>query len=454
MARLYNSPTESIALRSLCSKDTKISGLMLSKVDSSYFHTDEGKEIFERVQTYFSKKGTPPSYKLLCEDVSLSEDSREFLRNADGIAKSTTQAEQILESLNKYRQTRLYYSLAKKILTHLEKPRIDAEKLSETVARMISKIQLRRSGESEVLHIGKDSNIQEMLEEILYGEDNDQCIPTGFKTFDSVNGGFFRGSLCTIGATSGGGKSLLANQLNVNQALLGYKTAMVPLEMSTPEMVSRTMSSVSGQSSIDIFLKRLASGERDLVYKKFRKFDRKIAHVNGRYTIFKPKEDLTIEELMAALHTFNSDVIYIDYISLLKGADGEDQWRKLGQIARFAKIYAENYNKVVVLMAQINDEGKLRYSQAVKEHSSLAWTFVANKESKEKGFLNIEMLKSRNQIQRPFVLGVDYSKMSVFDLKPEDQERMDQEVDPHTQPSKSKVKHGKASDYSPPDLSE
>ena len=195
-----------MALRTLCSQDTKISGLMLSRLSEGYFHTDEGKEVFGRIQTYFSKKGSPPSYKLLCEDVALSEDSREFLRNADGLAKSTAQAEQLVEQLNKYRQTRLYYTLAKRILKHIEQPKLDTEALSDSVGRLLAKIQLRRAGEAEIVHMGKDSNLQETLEQILYEEDNDHCIPTGFSTFDSVNGGFFRGSLVCIGATSGGGK--------------------------------------------------------------------------------------------------------------------------------------------------------------------------------------------------------------------------------------------------------
>lgn len=249
--------------------------------------------------------------------------------------------------------------------------------------------------------------------------------------------------------------SIVANQLNINQATMGYKTSLVPLEMSSQEMISRTMSSVTGYSSIDIFLKRLASGERDEIYKRMCRQDKKIAAAGGRYTVFKPKEDLSIEELLASIHSLNADVTYIDYIGLLAGADGDDQWRKLGQIARFGKIYAENHNKVLVLLAQINEEGKLRYSQAIKEHSSLAWTFVATKESKEKGYLNIEMLKSRNQVQKPFTLGIDYSRMHVYDLKPEDQERLDQEPKDRSKGASKKSSHkeGKASDYAP-DLSE
>lgn len=206
IAKLYNSPTEAIALRSLCSKDTKISGLMLSRLGSDYFHTDEGKEAFQRIQLHFGKKGEPPAFKLLCEDVALSEDTREFLRNADGLAKSTNQAEQVVDQLNKFRQTRLYYSLAKKMLKRLEQPKFDSDDMQELLGKYTSRIQLRRASEAEVIHIGKDSNVQAMLEQILYEEDTDHCIPTGFSTFDSVNGGFFRGSLVTLGLTSGGGK--------------------------------------------------------------------------------------------------------------------------------------------------------------------------------------------------------------------------------------------------------
>lgn len=453
---------EAISLKTLCSSNTKVSGTLLAAIDSNYYHTEEGKEVYNAILGYIRRKGETPAFKLLCEDVSLSEEARDFLSSAEGSASNVAQAEQLAASLNQYRQTRLYYSLAKLLLKNLEQPKVDVEELSEIVATQVSRIQLRRSGEATVIHIGKDSNVRAVLEELVYGEANDSCIPTGFQTFDSVNGGFFRGSLVTIGATSGGGKSLLANQLNLNQAGLGYKTTLVPIEMSASEMLSRTASSVSGLPSIDIFLKRLASGEQDALWRKFRRFDRAVSAANGRYTIFKPKEDLSIEELMASLHGFHSDVIYIDYISLLKGADGEDQWRKLGQIARFGKVYAENNNKVVVMLAQVNDEGKLRYSQAVKEHSSLSWVFVATKESKEKGYINIEMLKSRNQVNRPFTLGVDYEKMRVRDLLPEERQRIDGEEDSSHETSRRKggkrgivqrAKAGSSSEYVP-DLTE
>lgn len=459
MAKLFNSVTEGIALRAMCSRDPKVAGRFLGSVDETYFYNEESVESYQRIRKLFEEKGEPPTFRLVCEDLGLSEGAREFLKNVESAPRTTSQCDQLLNQLNTYRQTRQIYTLAAGLLKRLEKPRVDVGELVDLIAKRLTRIQTRRTTEADVIHIGKDSNVLEHVEKILYEEDNEQCIPTGFKTFDAVNGGFFRGSLVTIGGSSGGGKSILANQLNLNQSSLGYKTALSPLEMSTPEMLSRSLASLSGMNSLDIFLKRLADGEKDMIYKKMRRFDKQTAAANGRYTIFKPREDMSIEELLAALHSYHSDLIYIDYIGLLKGADGEDQWRKLGQIARYGKVYAESHNKVVVLLAQVSEDGKLRYSQAIKEHSSLAWTFVATKETKEKGYMNIELLKSRNQNPVPFTLKCDYNKMRVSDLAPEELkeiERSAQAKDKERQGRGSKSRaseSGSADDYVP-DLTE
>lgn len=422
MARLYSSPTEAIALRSMCSRDRTVSGYVYSQVDESAFYNDESIEAFGRIRTHIGKHGEPPAFKLLCEDLALSEGARDFLKLAEGQAKTVEQAEQVVSNLDKYRKTRLMYNLGKGLLQKLEAPKIDPDEVLEIVSRRIAKISTRRSLEESIFNVGRDSNTRPIVEEILYGEDNDQCIPTGFKTFDRVNGGFFRGSLVTIGGATGAGKSVMINQLAKNQALMGYKVNVVPLEMSHVEMLSRLIANAAGVDNTKVLLKRLATGEKDEAFKQWQRFERKVERNGGRLTIFKPKEDLTIESLMSAIHSYNADITYIDYISLLKGADGEDQWRQLGAIGRFAKIYAESHNKVMALAAQVNEEGKLRYSKAVGEHSSTAFSFVATKESREKGYLNVEMFKARNQTMMNFTLGVNYSSMQIHDLTPEELE--------------------------------
>jgi hypothetical protein len=204
-------------------------------------------------------------------------------------------------------------------------------------------------------------------------------------------------------------------QLAKTQAMAGYKVAVVPLEMSRTEFTIRTLANIAGIDSLKMSRKTLNQEEKELIWKKFRRYQRRVERAGGRLTFYNPSSDVTIEETLAALHAYNPDIIYIDYIGLLKGAASEDQWRQLGNIARAAKVYAGNHKKVVVLAAQVDEEGRIRYSQTIKEHATLAFTFAATKETREQHILNINMLKGRNQQLIDFRLHIDYSTSTLKD---------------------------------------
>lgn len=214
--------------------------------------------------------------------------------------------------------------------------------------------------------------------------------------------------------------SLISNQLAMNQASIGYKIHFVPLEMTEQEMLSRSIANVSGIDGSKIQLRRMAEAEKEQAHKRWRRFERRMLKAGGRLTIFKPQSDMRIEEVMGALHAMPGDVKYIDYVSLLKGTDGEDQWRQLGNIARYGKIYAANTHSVVVLLCQVTDDGVVRYSRTMAEHANTSWIFTATKETREKGFLRVEMTKGRNERLITFVLKVDYSTQKATDMTPEE----------------------------------
>jgi hypothetical protein len=229
--------------------------------------------------------------------------------------------------------------------------------------------------------------------------------------------------------------SALASQLAKFWASIGEKVFLVPLEMSKQEQTGRLLANIAKVDVRNILLHRLTESEKDHVETRTRKFIRSAKAKGGRYTIYKPNEDMTIEEIMAVASTYGPKVVIIDYISLLKGVDDENQWLKLGAIARFCKIYASNNNMIVVLLAQLSDEGKIRYAQAIREHADYAWIFVATKESIENQVINVEQLKGRNVERFPFSLRAELKYMRIGDLNRED----------HPQSSKdsAKAKSGK-----------
>ena len=77
-------------------------------------------------------------------------------------------------------------------------------------------------------------------------------------------------------------------------------------------------------------------------------------------------------------------------------------------------------NCIVVLLAQVSEEGKIRYSRAVTEHSDYSWVFVSTKESRENEIINIEQTKGRNVELYPFSLRAQLNCMRIGDLDKEE----------------------------------
>jgi replicative DNA helicase len=401
----------------MCSKDKKIAGALLAGVDESYFHSPESVELYQVINRIMADTGESPSYRLLIEDPDLSKEARDHMRESQATAVTTTaEAKKAVSNLEKYRKRRGVYNLAVDLSNQLKAPKVDIDGLLHRATSAISVIRAKKATDESFLHFGKNNNSMKTVDSILYDDNSVDVIPTGIESFDSVSGGVYRGALFTIGANSGGGKSIMATVLAKNFASQGYKVVLVPLEMSKKEMTTRLMASVCGVDFSDLWLQRLATGDRDRIRKKFRKWLKKVKQAGGRLTIYKPEQDETIEEVFAATAAYEADINIIDYIGLLKGVDGDDQVRALGQVARYGKINAENTGRANIMLSQLTDDGKIKYSRAIAEHSSLAWTWMATPESKETGVTRIEQPKSRNSMAFPFYVKIDYAKMQIHSM--------------------------------------
>ena len=414
MPKLISVLAEGLAIRGLLVKDKAIRGHLFSSLSVQHFRTEQAREAFTYILNAYTKSGLVPTYRLMLEASRLTQDTKDFLKDCTRIPASLDQAKQIVTTLNDYRKAYLFYSLSKDILTEVEQKKMDLDKLTELAINKLTEIQTGRDIGDTTFHFGLDGNADEIVHNILYVENNDQFIPTGYKPWDDINGGWIRGQLVMLAGSTGAGKSHNAVQIGVNMARAGYKVTLVPLEMSGDAITCRVLANIAGIDSLKILLQKLATDEKALIEDKFKKFNARCARKGGRLTIHKPGSDMALGPLFASMHSFNSDVYLIDYVGLLGGADGDDQWRKLGAIAREAAVYADIHKKVVGLFAQVSDEGKLKYSQTMREHAATMWSFVANKESREQGFLKYNVDKARLQDSRSFVMGIDYSLSRIY----------------------------------------
>ena len=419
MATKIVSPRAELAvLRGMTSKNKIIAGTLLSSTDATYFDAPESKELYEAMKGHMASTGESPTYRLLIEDPDISRECRTFFRDSEATIQTTEDALKAVKILNRYRQLRGLYELATGIDQHLQGGKVDLDTVLEDVSSKVSAIRTAKTSKNSFLHMGRNNNSVAVVKDLLYGEDSDDVIPTGVPEFDGPAGGLLRGSLFTLGASSGGGKSVVANVIARRMAERGYKVVLIPLEMTATEMMARTTAAVAGLDVTRVLQKRLTANEKDMAFRKMTRWMKRVKAKGGRLTYFEPPSDMDMDELFASISSYDCDAAIIDYISLVKGADGDDAWQQLGAMARKAKVNAKATNRVNMLLCQVNDEGKVRYARSISEHSSNSWVWVTNKAEREKevGRVRVEQPKSRNSRSFAFDLGIHWSHMNLVSV--------------------------------------
>jgi KaiC/GvpD/RAD55 family RecA-like ATPase len=373
--------------------------------------------------------GYAPDWTEIVSDPIIGEDARRILKNyTEPGAGTREKVSSLLTTLDKYRKLRALVNMSQHVLDSIEDKAVDLDELIATTSDSLTQARARGGAQAHLHHFGKSNNTVALLKEMLYGKQK-PSVPTGFAAFDDINGGILLGSLLVIGASTGGGKTALGINLLRNMTEFGAEdVVLISLEMSAVQCTDRLMGILTGLDVNKISQKRLSRDEKVLVKSAYRKYVKTLKENNTRYSIYEPEEDLTIEEILLTLKPMGYRVILIDYISLLKGADGDDQWRQLGNIARFAKVFAKNNNVIVALLCQVSEEGRIRYAQAIAEHANNAFIWTMPGEESETSILDINQIKARNQKRFRFQLLSNNSSMHITDIDRVEESNYDQET--------------------------
>lgn len=387
------------------------------------------------------ERGRVLSWGELLHDPIISEDTRKLMRAYTKAPLQNPDNGVILaNSLNNYRKLRKMYDAMKLANDSFRSDSIDPDKLLAGIANLLSEARHSVSLEDAFIHIGVDDNSTALVRQILKGS-GQLFIPTGFAAYDRSNVGLPMGGLTMLAATTGGGKSAMALQMAKNMALWGAKVCSVPLEMNRAEVMMRRMANISRVNLSELI--KLAIEPDSMALREKRRIDVAMADYSKTLkakgaveTYFHPPADMTMEEVLFSLQPYGYSVIIIDYVGLLKGVDGDDQWQKLGAAARFAKVFAENTGTNVVICAQLSAEGFVRYSRAMVEHANNAWTWVYDEQAAQSHILNIDQAKARNQRKFRFPLVEDFSTMTIRDLTEDEVSALgSQDVESNQQPT-------------------
>jgi replicative DNA helicase len=413
MQRLYSPKLEVSILRSITESEDSISSWIFPRVSLEDFSWEPSVDFFKRIRLLTNKRGEIPTWEDLLEDLSISKDARDAITNQESaIASSKREARLIVDRLEKYRKARTFFAIQKRITRDLKADKLDLEELGESVGDLLSKA---RSGniEDSIMHYGGKRFDKKALLRLL-NADEGEFIPTGIRAFDSINRGVPRGTAWLIAGPTGTGKSLISLNVAMNQALIGAKINFTSLEMNEVEINRRIISRLTGISLTQInHLSKSDKITRRIIIDAWRDFHDRVKRNGGRLSIYTPSEDVTLEDILMRMRPRGYDNNIVDYVGLLKGMDGDDQWRKLGATMRFAKRFGGTDNSIATILAQLSEEGVVKYSRTMVEHASLAWLWNRPDES---GITTVKQPKARQLKAFDFPIKFNYDTMSIYDV--------------------------------------
>jgi replicative DNA helicase len=233
-------------------------------------------------------------------------------------------------------------------------------------------------------------------------------VPTGMKTLDEKTGGLQPSDLILLAGRPGLGKSSLALCFIEHAALRAGKTcAIFTLEMSELQVVQRLIS-----MNAEIDGNRIRRGRLSLPELQA------ISDASGRLQqaqiYVEESSRLTVTDILAKSRRLQAergklDMIVIDYLQLIEGAEGDEDNRvqEVAKISRALKAIARELEVPVVALSQLSRQietrgtepmlSDLRESGALEADADLVmFLWQKDQQDRKDGVVRLKLAKHRN----------------------------------------------------------
>ena len=202
----------------------------------------------------------------------------------------------------------------------------------------------------------------------MEGKDQRPCFSTGLVYLDrNLKGGMHGGELLTVASESGGGKSIFMVQTAMANLLENKSVVYFSLEMDKTDVFERM---VAHHANVPV---RTAEE-----YKT--SHGRELATVSQSILTLQKMPLIIVDDILdlpsilaesERLHMLGkADVIIIDYLQIIESENNDNREQQVSDIARRLKNLATKLKVPVITGSQLNDEGKVRESRAIKQHSN------------------------------------------------------------------------------------
>ncbi len=402
-------------------------------IKSDYFEDNNSKKIFQAYSEYVEEYREPPSVEVLKlvmdKRKDLNEDTYQNVMASLDTLKTDdkTDFEWLVSETERFCQDRdLFNAIRKAILV------VDGteSEIGKDALPALLQDSLAISFDTSVGH----DYLEDFESRYDFYHRKEERIPFDIELLNKITkGGLPRKSMTVLLATTGGGKSLVKCHAAAGALLAGKNVLYITMEMAEErisERIDANMLDVTidevAEMPRDVYTKRMnrikGKSTGKLVVKEYPTGSAHVGHFRHLLTELRMKKN------------FKPDIIMIDYLNIcasarVKGAAAANSYTLVKSIAEEVRGLAMEYNCAVVTSSQFNRDGygnsdvdltNTSESMGITHTADCILGLITTEELDNLGQLMIKQLKNRwgdLSYYRRFVVGIDRSKMQLYDLE-------------------------------------
>ena len=433
---------ENTIIKNLIQNDT-YTRKVIPFIKSEYFTESSERLVFEEISNYFDKYTKSPTVEALLINLdnvtskgdAIVKSSKQLVEN---IKTDDTPLDWLIDETEKWCKDRaIYIAVMDSIEVLDEKSKRSTGEIPDLLKDALSV--------SFDTHIGHDQ-LEDADERFEFYNTEEEKMPFDLEYFNKITkGGLPNKTLNICLAGTGVGKSLFMCHMASNCLLMGKNVLYITMEMSEERIAERI-----DANTMNVPMKELPD-----VSKK--EYDKKIQRIKN-----KTKGKLIVKEYpTAAAHVghfrhllqelnikkdFRPDIIFIDYLNIcashrIRPGSGANSYTLVKSIAEELRGLAVEYDVPMVSATQTTRSGYGSTDIGLEDTSEsfglpatadLMFALITSDELEDLDQLVVKQLKNRYNdptIFKRFVIGVDRSRMKLYDVEQEAQEELIDSID-------------------------
>ena len=431
-------------------ENTILSGLVFNEdfarkvtpfLKPDYFDQQSEKTVFNEIVSYIDKYNGLPTKEALRIAISEKENLNEEQYKqvnvvVDGLVyDEKTDVDWLVDKTEKFCQDKAIYNAVRESILVLDGQHKQLDKGS--IPELLSKAL----GVSFDSSIGHDF-IENSDDRYDFYHTKEDKVPFDLDLFNKITkGGLSRKSLSVALAGTGVGKTLFMTHCAAANLMAGMNVLYITMEMAEERIAERIDANL-----LDMTIDDLKEVPKDVYVKRL---DRVKAKTNGKLIV---KEYPTasagsahFRHLLNELRlkkNFTPDIVYIDYLNIctssrMKMGSNVNSYTLIKAIAEELRGLAVEFNIPIMSATQTTRSGYSNSDMGLEDTSEsfglpatadFMFGLISTEELESLGQLMVKQLKNRwgdtNYLKR-FVVGIDRSKMRLFDAEENAQDLMD-----------------------------